>query len=397
MIKYHLPTNWIQYDGTKLVDELTEAKAAVMSLKSMPYQRDWAERLQDMQLKREVAGTSRIEGAEFTESELEQALRDTTPDALFTRSQRQARAAKLTYQWIDRLPEDRPINLALILETHERIITDADDDHCPPGRIRGDGQNVTFGVPPHRGAEGGAKCEQAFRQLIHAIERQYPDHDILIRALAMHYHFACIHPFLDGNGRTARALEALVLQRAGLRDSLFIAMSNYYYDEKNKYLGALSASQAAHHDLTPFLKFGLIGISKQCQRLFVEIKRHLDKALFKNVMYDLFNRLMNGRKRVIAQRQLKMLSLLLEHESMPVSDFLNRLSAEYAKLAAPTQAMSRDLNMLMGLRAIGVHQPTQDGKWHVRVNLNWATEVTETAFFQEIKNLPKAKTFPFLD
>jgi Fic family protein len=45
-----------------------------------------------------------------------------------------------------------------------------------------------------------------------------------------------MHPFLDGNGRTARALEAFILQKVGLKDSLFIAMSNYYYEEKNEYL-----------------------------------------------------------------------------------------------------------------------------------------------------------------
>jgi Fic family protein len=41
-----------------------------------------------------------------------------------------------------------------------------------------------------------------------------------------------MHPFLDGNGRTARALEALMLQRTGLRDTLLIAMSNYSYEQK---------------------------------------------------------------------------------------------------------------------------------------------------------------------
>jgi Fic family protein len=40
--------------------------------------------------------------------------------------------------------------------------------------------------------------------------------------------FAAMHPFADGNGRTARALEALLLQRAGLREACFIPMSNYF-------------------------------------------------------------------------------------------------------------------------------------------------------------------------
>jgi hypothetical protein len=41
----------------------------------------------------------------------------------------------------------------------------------------------------------------------------------------------------------------------------------------------------------------------------------------RHVMYDLFNRLTTARKRVIAQRQLKMLNLLLEKDEMPYRIF----------------------------------------------------------------------------
>jgi hypothetical protein len=47
----------------------TKAKAAVLSLTNMPVQRSWVDALQIIQLKREVAGTSRIEGADFSEKE----------------------------------------------------------------------------------------------------------------------------------------------------------------------------------------------------------------------------------------------------------------------------------------------------------------------------------------
>ena len=84
-----------------------------------------------MQLKREVAGTSRIEGADFTEGELEVALRqDATPEELKTRSQRQAHSAVTTYRWIASLQDDHPIDACLIKEVHWRIVTNCDDDHC---------------------------------------------------------------------------------------------------------------------------------------------------------------------------------------------------------------------------------------------------------------------------
>ncbi|MCA1623171.1 MAG: Fic family protein [Acidobacteria bacterium] len=396
-IKYELARGWMRFDVVSLITELAEAKAAVMSLTNTPFQRSWAEKLQDMQLKREIAGTSRIEGAEFTEVEFEQALKESTTEELFTRSQKQARAAKLTYQWIAELPEDRPIDERLITEIHRRIITGADDDHCPAGQIRNDGQNVMFGIPRHRGAEGGKECEIAFNGLVKAIQREFQDYDILIQALSMHYHFASIHPFIDGNGRTARALEALVLQRAGLRDSLFIAMSNYYYDEKTQYLNALSASRALNHDLTPFLKFGLRGIALQCRRLYEEIKRHLGKALYKNVMYDLFNRLKNTRKRVIAERQIKMLNLLLEEDEMLLRDFFHQMYREYNSLAVPMQAISRDLTSLLNIGAVDFVSDKKGTSPTLVINLDWATRITETKFFEEISKLPKAKTYPFLN
>ena len=390
-ILYILPSQWLRYDARALVDVLTDAKAGVLSLTTMPIQRGWVEELQAIQLKREVAGTSRIEGADFTENELEEALQE-TPEQLLTRSQRQAHAAVRTYRWIASLADDRPISADLIRKIHAFIVTGADDDHCPPGILRGKDQNVVFGRPRHRGVEGGAECERAFASLMKAVQQEFPQHDLLIQALALHYHFAALHPFLDGNGRTARAVEALMLQRAGLRDSLFIAMSNYYYDEKEAYLATLKEVRERGHDLTPFLHFGLKGIAQQCQRLFREIRRNVSKALYRNVMHDLFKRLESDRKRVLAKRQLKILEVLLERDSLELEQLVNAVDRHYFQLKNPMKALIRDVNQLISLRAITAEK-SEAGKYRIRLRLEWATEITETAFFEAVKRFPQAKTY----
>lgn len=361
---------------------------------SIPYQKSWAEQLQAIQLKREVAGTSRIEGADFTEKELDAALSQ-TPEQLHTRSQRQASATIQAYRWIARLPNDYPINADLILEVHRQIITGADDDHCPPGRLRCQDQNVTFGAPRHRGVEGGEECERAFSELVRATQQEFREHDPLIQALALHYHLAAMHPFLDGNGRTARALEALFLQRTGLRDTLFIAMSNYYYEEKNEYLSSLAAVRTGDYDLTPFLVFGLKGVELQCRRLFDEIKKHISKALFRNVMFDLFLRLKTARKRVIAERQIKILKLLLDVDFLTLDDLEKQTSSAYSKLSNPFTALIRDINALIQLRAVFFRKLEND-RYEIFVRLEWPTEITETEFFKKTKEMPKAKTHGFL-
>jgi Fic family protein len=282
-----------------------------------------------------------------------------------------------------------------VLEIHRRIVTGADDDHCPPGRLRERDQNVTFGVPRHRGAEGGSECAAAFTRFADALQREYREHDQLVQALAAHYHLAAMHPFLDGNGRTARALEALLLQRAGLRDSCFIAMSNYYYDEKPAYLAALAEARAAGHDLTPFLRFGLKGIAVQARRLLAEIQHHVARALFRNLMFDLFNRLKTPKRRVIAKRQIEILKLLLDVDWMLLDDLVERTAGLYRDLRSPRKAVLRDLNDLIALRAIK-YDKTSGDRYRLAVRLEWPTEITETTFFERLRALPKAKTHTFL-
>jgi Fic family protein len=395
-IPYRTPGDWIHYNLPAVVQSLVDAKAAIRSLALVPYQRDWVDQLQKLQLKIEVAGTSRIEGAEFTDRELDDALDPNKSAAeLATRSQRQARAAAETYRWIAKIPDDRPITENLVLEAHHRIVTDCDDDHCAPGKLRGRDQNVTFGFPRHRGCEGGPTCEKAFSALLRAVQREFRAHDPLIQAMALHYHFAAMHPFLDGNGRTARALEALILQRAGLRDTAFIAMSNYYYEEKPAYLDVLAEVRSRKHDLTPFLIFGLRGVAVQCERLFQEIKRHIQVAVFRDLMYSLFNRLRSAKRRDIKDRQIAILKLLLDGREMELPEIIDRTTATYGNLLSANKAIVRDLNELMALGAIHIRRE-EGGKVRIAVNLDWPQQITEGDFMERIKQLPKSKMHQFL-
>ncbi|HKF46607.1 MAG TPA: Fic family protein [Terracidiphilus sp.] len=400
MIKYKMPEKWIHYDRAAILGELAEAKGAILALKTIPFQRRWVEALQAMQLKLEVAGTSKIEGADFSGVELEIALRE-TPEQLITRSQRQAHAAMQTYKWIPTIPNDRPITKELICEFHRRIITGADDDHCAPGVPRGRDHNVTFGVPPHRGAEGGNECEAGLSNLVDSIQKGFGEHDNLVQALALHYHFAAMHPFADGNGRTARALESLFLQRAGMRDSTFIAMSNYYYDEKKRYLESLAAVRQLDFDLTPFLKFALKGIALQSQRLADEISRHVRIEVYRGLIHDLFGRLRTPRKRVIAKRQIAILEHLLTFIEADWFRFYGDCLRFYTDVQNPGKALLRDVNHLITLGTIGFRQEPGPGPSNAPIfsmwaRLDWPSEITETEFFQKLSSSPRAKGTLFM-
>ena len=78
------------------------------------------------------------------------------------------------------------------------------------------------------------------------------------RAIAAHFYLVSIHPFGDGNGRTARAIESFLLYQAGVNAFGFYSLANFYYRERDRYVRELTDARFHHGgELTPFVLFGL--------------------------------------------------------------------------------------------------------------------------------------------
>lgn len=394
VIKYRFPDSWIKYDFQRVAAPLAEAKGTIEALKLLPRTRDYTENWKAQQLRLEAAGTSRIEGADFTEEELDKALKPSEFDEKegLTHSQRQARAAQQTYEWLAELPSTRPFRAELIKDIHRKIVKNCDDDHCEPGALRRESQNVTFGQPRHRGAEGGKECEKAFEGLIKAISLQFPEHDPLIQSIAVHYHLAAIHPFGDGNGRTARAAEAFMLRKAGLQEEIFIPVSNFYYENNQEYLKALNEVAKKNADLTPLFIFGLRGIRTLCKRAAEEVSLHLRKSLFRERMNELFGKLESPRKRVIAERQMFLLNFLLDKGPVSFADLSRETDHIYGKLKKTTDAKRRDFSKLLELEAVRIDPETEE----IQINLFWPEKMKSDEFEEKFNLLPRAQSHRFL-
>ena len=134
---YVVPRQWVRYDIADVAGPLIEARTAAGVLSRMAYLPQWIEQAHEEQLRLEAVGTARIEGAEFTQRERDEAL---APDASartgLTHSQRQLRSANATYRWLRSLRPDQPVTAELILDIHRRIVTGCDDDRCEPGATR---------------------------------------------------------------------------------------------------------------------------------------------------------------------------------------------------------------------------------------------------------------------
>jgi Fic family protein len=87
----------------------------------------------------------------------------------------------------------------------------------------------------------------------------------IIAGLA-HYQFATIHPYLDGNGRTARLLTTLILRRAGYGLQGIYSLDEHYATNLKAYYEALSIGHHNYYegradaDLTPFVSYFIEGM-----------------------------------------------------------------------------------------------------------------------------------------
>ena len=383
--RYLTPRQWARYDAGAILDALVAAKTAAGVLNQLPYLPQWIAQIHEEQLRLEAAGTSRIEGAEFTAREQDEALApESAARTDLTRSQRQLRAADATYRWLRSEPANRPVTADFIRDIHRRIVTGCDDDHCEPGRLRPDGWNVTFGTPRCRGVAGGADCRTAFDALCAAIAGELRGHDAIIRALAVHYHIGAMHPFGDGNGRTTRAVESFLLRSAGVSGLVMVSLSNYYYEHKDEYLAALSESRQTGHDLTPFLKFALPAITERCNATAATIIDHHRRELFRQFARSLFGQIRSSRRRVLAERQLHILDSLLDSDASSPQRLWEQSQPRYANLKFPYRAWLRDVIGLLALDAVVL-----DDEW-ISANLDWPQQFAESELLERYENMPAA-------
>lgn len=88
----------------------------------------------------------------------------------------------------------------------------------------------------------------------------------VLHAGIAHYECVRIHPFVDGNGRTARALAALILYKRGFDTKRFFALEEYYNVDRRSYYEALATADHSG-DLTEWLEYFVQGIAVEMVRL----------------------------------------------------------------------------------------------------------------------------------
>lgn len=125
-----------------------------------------------------------------------------------------------------------------------------------------------------------------------------------LKAGIVHYELVRIHPFLDGNGRVARAVATLVLFSEGYDIKRFFSLEEYYDREPIHYYEALQSVGREEGNLNSWLEYFTEGLA-------IELTRIKDKV--KSLSTDLkIKKSLGGQQLALTERQIKIMEFIQE-------------------------------------------------------------------------------------
>lgn len=95
-------------------------------------------------------------------------------------------------------------------------------------------------------------------------------HPVIVAGIS-HYEFVRIHPFVDGNGRTARALATLILYLKEFDIKRFFTLDEFYDKDRPAYYAALNSVDQETLDITHWLEYFLDGVLASIFKIKEEI------------------------------------------------------------------------------------------------------------------------------
>lgn len=175
-------------------------------------------------------------------------------------------------------PGSPPMCLDDVQKMHLMVSEEAGVNYRTPGVMRQEGQAVITGTASiglHVGAPA-IKLPQLMDQYFQFIRsKRLLGLSPIIHALVAHFFITTIHPFGDGNGRVSRLVSAAVLYQRGYNGHGFYALSNYFYENEERYHRILfQQQQEPCPNLTEFVAFGMEALALELQGInnFIKFK-----------------------------------------------------------------------------------------------------------------------------
>ena len=226
------------------------------------------------------------------------------------------------------------------------------DEGVVPGEIRG--HNVLVGR--YRGAPP-EDCEFLLQRLCEWLgsEEFVPGRGLeicyaILKAVIAHLYLAWVHPFGDGNGRTARLLEFQILIGAGVPAVSAHLLSNHYNLTRSEYYRQLDQASKTESGTVSFLSYAVQGLRDGLRQQIETVREQQWDIAWQNYVHEFFR---DKHSESEVRRRRLVLDLSNMSEPVPLGEVPRispRMAEAYAKRTQKT--LVRDLNALVQARLI---------------------------------------------
>jgi Fic family protein len=315
-----------------------------------------AERLHQILLAKGVRATTAIEGNTLSQEEVERRIagkRELPPSREYL-GQEVDNIVKGLNKILHRIGDEEPRTLSADrIKDYNRIVLDqlALDEGVVPGEIRS--HDVVVG--DYRGAPA-EDCEYLLERMCEWLNASNewvldarPEATGILKAILAHLYIAWIHPFGDGNGRTARLVEYEILVSDGIPSAAAHLLSNHYNETRSEYYRHLDIANKEIGGAVRFIKYALQGLVDGLREQLQVVRQQQLTIAWRDYVRWAFRE----RRTTAGQRQQDVvLALSPSDQPVPATE-IRRLTPGLAEAYASktSKTISRDLNALikMGL------------------------------------------------
>lgn len=181
------------------------------------------------------------------------------------------------------------------------------------------------------------------------VDKEHATAYAILKAIFAHLYLVWIHPFGDGNGRTARLLEFHILTAASLPYPVTHLLSNYYNFTRSEYYRHLDQASGAKYGHIAFFDYAVEGLRDGLLEQIEEIRKQQISVSWVNFVHEYFEQSVSK-----ADRRRRMVVLALtEHgpaAARRIPQLTPALTSEYHDKSLRT--VSRDINALLDAELI---------------------------------------------
>ena len=268
----------------------------------------------------EAIASSQMEGAATTRKVAKDMLRKSERPK--NKGQRMILNNYLTINYIKENSQ-KDFSIEMLKEIHRSMTISTLDDEKDTGKLR-DNDNIMVMDNITGDIAHNPPCYKELEELLFDLEKFFNQdgktfiHPI-VKGITIHFMLAYIHPFVDGNGRTARSLFYWYMIKRGYWLIEYMPISRIIYKTKRQYENAFLHTEYDENDLTYFVLYNL----RKMKTAFEDLKNYLKRKTEENNSISLLANI-----RGINQRQAQIIQIVQEKPdvSFTVKEIENRFS-----------------------------------------------------------------------